>query len=182
MPARKKATTNDKPQTDIQFLKEAALKEAACPTSSGKSTLGYLIKADNSGEIFLTVVSNTGGGFFSRGEWISLSDIQAAIEAWPEDSPITSMAFARLYRGKSANNPGFLTAVLVAEGLLEPLGDRKRVHRACDPTAFLEQIEELKAGSANPAPKAKARTKAKSTARSTAKAPRKSPTRRKKSS
>jgi hypothetical protein len=177
MPTRKKATTKDKPQSTIQVL-----KEATCPTSSGKSKLGYQIGIDDSGEIFLTVVSNTGGGFFSAGEWISFSDIQAAIEAWPADAPITSMAFARLYRGKSANNPGFLTAVLVAEGLLEPLGDRKRVHSACDPTAFLEQIEELKAGSANPAPKAKTRAKGKSTARSTAKAPRKTTTRRKKSS
>jgi hypothetical protein len=176
MPARKKATTDDKPQPTIKVL------EKTCPTSSGKSTLGYQIRSDDAGEIFLTVVSNTGGGFFSAGEWISLSDIQAAIEAWPDDAPITSMAFGRLYRGKSANNPGFLTAVLVAEGLLEPLGDRKRVYSACDPTAFLEQIEELKAGSANPAPKAKTRAKAKSTARSTATTPRKTTTRRKKSS
>jgi len=177
MPARKKATTNDKSQSPIQVL-----KEATCKTSSGKSTLGYQIGTDDSGEIFFTVISNTGGGFFSAGEWISLSDIQAAIEAWPADASITSMAFARLYRGKSANNPGFLTAVLVAEGLLEPLGDRKRVHSACDPTAFLEQIEALKADAGSPAPKAKTRAKAKSTARSNAKTPRKTTTRRKKSS
>jgi hypothetical protein len=176
MATQKRATTKDKPQPTIQ------VKEASCKTASAKSTLGYQIFIDDSGEIFFTVVSNTGGGFFSAGEWISFSDIQAAIETWPKDAPITSMAFARLYRGKSANNPGFLTAVLVAEGLLEPLGDRKRVHRACDPTRFLEKIEALKADAGSPAPKAKTRAKAKSTARSTAKAPRKSTTRRRKSS
>jgi hypothetical protein len=60
-------------------------KEANCPTSSGKSILGYQVGTDDSGAIYLKVSSNDGGGFFS------------------------------------ANTPGFLIAVLCAEGLLEPM-------------------------------------------------------------
>ena len=130
MPARKKATTNDKPQSALQ-----SMQEPTCPTSSGASKLENQIVGDDTGEILLTVVSNTGGGFLRAGKWISFSDIQAAIEAWPADAPITSMAFAGLYRGKSANNPGFLTAVLVAEGLLEPLG--------CDSPAICITLSQL---------------------------------------
>jgi hypothetical protein len=73
--------------------------------------------------------------------------------------------------GKSANTPGFLVAVLCAEGILEPMGDKKRVHQACDPAAFLNSLEELQpATGKKPATKAKASAKAKSKAAPKAKA------------
>jgi hypothetical protein len=186
MPAKKSPTTKinpDNPESPIQVL-----KEATCPTSSGKSTLGYQIGIDDSGAIHLRVSSNDGGGFFSD-EWIAFTDIQTAIEAWPEDQGITSMTFRKIFRGKSANTPGFLIAVLCAEGILEPMPDKKRVHQVCDPAPFLANVEELKKESGitsgkKPAAKAKAKPKAKAKAASktpikrtakTAKTPRKSP-------
>lgn len=176
MPAKKSPATQknpDNPGNPIQVL-----KEATCPTSTGKSTLGYQIGVDSSGEIHFQVTSNDGGGFFSI-EWVALSDIQAAIEAWPEGQPLTSMTFRKLFRGKSANNPGFLTAVLLGEGLLEPVSEKKRVHQACDPAPFLAHVEELRGNTAGtsagkPVQKAKAKS---STRRTTA---RKSPARAKK--
>jgi hypothetical protein len=180
-PATKKNPEN--PQNPVQIL-----KEATCPTSSGKSILGYQVGTDDSGAIFLKVTSNDGGGFFSN-EWIAFTDIQAAIEAWPEDQGITSMTFRKIFRGKSANTPGFLVAVLCAEGIIEPMADKKRVHQACDPTAFLDSVEVLlkeagittgkkSAATATPTvktvPKAKAKSPSKATAK-TAKTPRKSP-------
>ena len=180
MATKKKSTAtklNPKfPENPIQVL-----KEANCPTSSGKSTLTHLTGVDESGAIHLKVSSNDGGGFFSD-EWIAFTDIQAAIEAWPEDQGITSMTFRNIFRGKSANTPGFLIAVLCAEGLLEPMADKKRVHQACDPAPFLSSVEELKeeagiTSGKKPAAKAKAKAKAKSKAttapRRTAKTPRK---------
>jgi hypothetical protein len=80
----KKAKTNGTPKTTIKVL-----KEDTCPTSSGKSTLGYQVGTDDSGAIHLKVSSNDGGCFFSN-EWIAFADIQAAIEAWPEDQGITN--------------------------------------------------------------------------------------------
>jgi hypothetical protein len=162
------------------------LKEAHCPTSSGKSILGYQVGIDDSGAIYLKVASNDGGGFFST-EWIAFTDIQVAIEAWPEENGITSMTFRKIFRGKSANTPGFLIAVLCAEELLEPMPKRQRVHQACDPAPFLASVEELKeeagitsgkkpAAKATPkvktVPKAKAKSPSKATAK-TAKTPRK---------
>jgi hypothetical protein len=105
------------------------LKETTCPTSSGKSTLTYQVGVNESGAIHLKVSSNDGGGFFSN-EWIAFADIQAALEAWPDDQGITSMTFRKIFRGKSSNTPGFLIAVLCAEGLLEQMPKKQRVHQA----------------------------------------------------
>jgi hypothetical protein len=162
------------------------LKEGTCPTSSSKSNLGYQIGVDDSSAIQLRVSSNDGGGFFSN-EWISYTDIQAAINDWPEDQGITSMTFRKILRAKSANTPGFLIPVLVAEGLLEPMPGKSRVHQACDPSTFLDSVKALQGGAtttgkkraprakakAAPKTKAKPKTPRKATAK-TAKTPRKS--------
>lgn len=159
--------TNNNTENSVQIL-----KEAICPTSNGKSTLGYQVGSDDSGEIYLKLTSNSGGGFFSS-EWISYSAIQKALKAWPADQPITSMALRSLSRGKSANNAGFLCAVLVAEGLLEPVPGKTRVHQLADPSDFLASVS----GGASKKPAAKA--KGKTQARSKAKAAPKSKTPRK---
>jgi hypothetical protein len=186
MPKKKSPATKKNPENPKNPVQ--VLKEANCPTSSGKSILGYQVGTDDSGAIFLKVASNDGGGFFSN-EWICFTDIEAAVTDWPEDQGITSMTFRKIFRGKSANTPGFLIAVLCAEGLLEPMADKKRVHQACDPAPFLASVEELKKGAAitsskKPAAKAKAtsaaKPKAKATTKRAAKTPRKtSPTSRK---
>jgi hypothetical protein len=89
------------------------------------------------------------------------------------------MTFSKLFRGKSSNNPGFLTAVLVAEGLLEPIEDKKRVHRACDPARFLDTVEELRRKAGTPTNKPAAKPKAKTPASKKAKATPKAKTPRK---
>jgi hypothetical protein len=112
MPEKKSPATkiNPKnPETPVYIL-----KESTCPTSSGKSTLTYLVGVDQSGAIHLKVSGNDGGGFWSA-EWAAFADIQSALQAWPEDQGVTSMTFRKIFRGKSANTPGFLIAVLVAE-------------------------------------------------------------------
>jgi hypothetical protein len=158
----------ENPQNPVQVL-----KEANCPTSSGKSILGYQAGTDDSGAIYLKVASNDGGGFFSN-EWISFTDIQAAIEAWPDEQGITSMTFRKIFRGKSANTPGFLIAVLVAEGLLAPMEGKSRVHQACDPGTFLASVADLQKEAGNkpggkPTSKAKSRAKAKAAPKEKAK-------------
>ena len=178
--ATKKSTATkknpDNPKNPVQIL-----KEANCPTSTSRSTLTYQVGISESGQALIKVSSNDGGGFFSN-EWIAFTDIQAAIEAWPEDQGITSMTFRQIFRGKSANTPGFLIAILCAEGLLEPMPDKKRVHQACDPSSFLASVEELKeeagitSGKKTAAKaKAKQRAKVKTAPKAKAKTPRKSP-------
>ena len=178
MPA-KKSTANkinpNNPENPIQVL-----KEDTCPTSSGKSTLGYQVGIDESGEIFFKLVSNTGGGFFTS-QWFAYSRVVAALDAWPEDQPITSMALRSVIgNGKSANNAGFACALIVAAGLLEPVPGKTRVLQACDPTPFLDSVAALQGkaitAGKKPAPRAKSKAapkaKAKAPAKRTAKTPR----------
>jgi hypothetical protein len=183
MAEAKTVSTKDKNENPIQIL-----KEATCPTSSGKSTLTYQVGKDKSGAIYLKVFGNDGGGFWSP-EWVAYTSVAQSISDWPNDQGITSMAFRKVFRGKSANTPGFLVAVLCAEKILEPVGDKKRVHQACDPATFLASLEEPpQATGKKPATKAKTPAKAKSKAApktkakspatgnaKTAKTPRKSP-------
>ena len=198
-PARKRAKPVDSADSPITVI-----REATCPTSTGKSTLGYNVGIDDSGETHFKITSNTGGGHFTS-SWIAFTDVQSALEAWPADQPVTSMALRPLSRGKSANDAGFACAVLVAEGLLVKVPGKSRVHEAIDPADFTAIVGNLKAGGGMPAkkptrnakataaataaPKAKAVPKAKTaqkpgakTANTPRKSPRKSPARSKKAS
>ena len=181
-----KKTIKDEPKINI-------IKDATCQTSSGKSTLGYQVGIDESGATVLSIRYNSGGGFFSNREWIAYDDIRNTIDTADNPESIKSLNFRKLYKGKSANNPGFLVAVLVAEGILERVPEKKRVHQAGDPGPFLASVEALSEGTSS-SPKAKAKrkapakaktkapAKAKASSRPTAKTPRKSPARSKKAS
>jgi hypothetical protein len=188
MATKKSAATKISPKNPENPVQ--VLKEGTCPTSSGKSTLSYNIGIDETGAIHLKVAGNDGGGFFSN-EWISYHDIQTALTDWPADQGITSMTFRKIFRGKSANTPGFLIAVLVAEGLLEPEPGKSRVHQACDPSTFLDSVKALQGGATAtgkkraPGTKVKVAPKAKAKAKTPGKRPstrKKSPARSKKTS
>jgi hypothetical protein len=124
---RKKTNSPESSDSPITVI-----KETTCPSSTGKSTLGYQIGTDEKGSVHFKLTSNSGGGHFTS-FWISFTDVQAALKAWPQDQPITSMALRPLSKGKSANDAGFSTAVLVAEGFLEKIQGKSRVHTASWP-------------------------------------------------
>jgi len=76
--------------------------------------------------------------------------LQPALEA-PQ---VTAGALRRagVCKGKSANTPGFILAVLKAEGLVEAV--EGGCHRKADPGPFLDAVEALvAAGIALPEPK-----------------------------
>ena len=171
MAKKKSPATKQNPTTPISIIKEETCKQ-----------LTYQIGLNEDLEINLKISGNTGGGFFSN-EWIAFNDIQAAFKAWPEDMPITSMALRPLFRGKSVNTPGFMISVLTAEGLLEPMPKRKRVHRATDPAPFLASLDQggRVAKPKKPAGKAKTKARAKPAAKSKTAPKRSAKTPRKKS-
>lgn len=107
------------------------VKSATCKSLSGKSDLTYHIACDSDNEIYFRIAENSGGGFFSC-EWIALSDIESVFENRPPMFGITAFTLTQLFKGKSVNTPAFLLAVLKAEGLVQPLPDRKR---SCEPIA-----------------------------------------------
>ncbi|EED33651.1 conserved hypothetical protein [gamma proteobacterium NOR5-3] len=136
------------------------LKKASTRSLEGKATLGYQLGINDTSALYWRLVSNSGGGFFSE-EWVALKAIQDALNNWPQDRPITSMALRSLFLGKSANNPSFLMATLVKEGVLERKPGTKRHYQLGDVKEFLTTVEKLKTGHSQPSkPRAKAKAKA----------------------
>ena len=125
-----------------------ALKNATCPSLSGKSKLGYSVGAAVNGEgvctpkseICVRIHSNTGGGFFSD-EWISLAAIQQLLDK--AQKLVTFTTLLPLFKGKSINTAGFLLAAIKHEGLVRPAKESKRSYERADPKAFRTAAEAL---------------------------------------
>ncbi|MDP2153856.1 MAG: hypothetical protein Q8J66_09385 [Methylotenera sp.] len=116
------------------------IKIATCPTCSGKATLTYHFGCSDEKQVYIRVVANSGGGFFSE-EWVKLSDIQTALDGAP--FPVTSFPLIKLFIGKSVNTPGFLLAVLKCEGLVKLLEGKIRGYEKLDLAPFMIELEKL---------------------------------------
>ncbi len=132
-----KRSKSDVTKPAVRFL-----KEGACRSLSGKSTLTYRVGCTADSEVHLRVADNTGGGFFSD-EWVALSAIQEAFDRQPQGKPIVSLMLYPLFQGRSLNTPAFLLAVLKAEGLVKQLGDKQRGYERVDPAEFMAGIKKL---------------------------------------
>ena len=115
------------------------LKNASCPTLSGKGTLNYQLGCKNE-KIHFRITANSGGGYFNA-EWVSTSSIQDCLAN--ATKPITSFAFSKLFLGKSTNTPAFLLATLVNEKLLTPSADKQRGYEILDSAAFMAEATKL---------------------------------------
>jgi hypothetical protein len=104
--------------------------------------LTYLVGCTAASEVHFRVADNTGGGFFSD-EWVALSAIQEAFDKQQKGKPIVSLMLYSLFHGRSLNTPAFLLAVLKAEGLVKPLGDKQRGYERVDPAEFMAGIRKL---------------------------------------
>jgi hypothetical protein len=118
------------------------LKSSTCPTLSGKSKLTYHIGVSPDSVIHLRIFSNSSSGAFSR-EWVSLEDIQAALDRRLKGQHVTAFLLQPLYKGKSVNTPAFLLAALSQEKLVRVLKGKKREHEILDPSAFIAKVEKL---------------------------------------
>lgn len=120
------------------------VKVGECLNLSAKFKLTYHIGIDDEGAIIIRIARNEGGGFYSS-EWVRLANILTKLES--AKKPLTSFSLHGIFEGKSANTPGFVFAVLYAEGLVERDLDNPRVYVACDPKPVIDAIEVLiKAG------------------------------------
>ena len=112
------------------------LKVATTASLSNRSTLGYAIGCDDDGAIHFSLRTNTAAGMFSK-SWIAYSDIADALL---RADKITSSTLKALYSNTSNNNPGFLLAVLLGEGLVYPTD---RCYQRLDAKPFLDGINAL---------------------------------------
>lgn len=136
--------TQDLITPPLTLPQKRIIKISTCPSLSNNSTLTYHIGCDDNKDIHFRIHSNTGGGFFNN-EWIPLLDIQQAFDKWPVDDPITSFALNGLFRGKSANSPAFMMAILKEEGIIVTLKGKSRAHEYVEPTEFLDAMNKLAA-------------------------------------
>ncbi len=147
-----KSATPKKPKAAAVESTIRILKRGTCPSLSGKSKLTYQIGCTIGGtiggtaasEIQVRVCGNDGGGMFGD-EFVSLNAIQELFAKVPADKPITSFLLFSLYKGKSANTPGFLFAVLKQEGLVQAGKDKQRGYERGDSKTFMSEVKALMA-------------------------------------
>lgn len=126
--------------TSISTPPKRIIKIATCPTCSGKTNLTYHLGSTEENQVYIRIVENSGGGFFSD-EWVSLKETLEALDIAPH--PITAVPFISLFKGKSVNTPGFLLAVLKHEGLVKLLEGKVRGYEKLAPEAFMAEVNKL---------------------------------------
>jgi hypothetical protein len=138
------------------------LKIARCPTVSGKSTLTYHLGCTPESVIKVRLYGNTGNGFLNQ-DWIAWTAIQEKLEL---HSPFTSQVLHALFSGKSLNSPGFLMAVLKAEGVVKSSTVKGRCYELTKDAGFLAEIERLMASNVDLDSDEEAKLEAKAAAKS----------------
>ena len=145
----KPATTKAATPKAVSAVKPAVpslrvLKVGRCPTVSGKSTLTYHVGCTAESAIQIRLYANSGNGFLNQ-DWIPWTAIQERLKPQSGESTFTSQVLHALFRGKSLNSPGFLMAVLKAEGVVKPSAVKRRCYEATKDARFLAEIERLMA-------------------------------------
>ena len=106
------------------------IKSSKAPKISARASglLHYDVGKNDEGRYALRITANDTGGLFSK-HWLSLDDILALLDIL-KDAPFKSVALRALFVRGSANNHGFLAAILRAEKLLVAAEPNSPFHRA----------------------------------------------------
>ena len=91
---------------------------------SNRSTLTYHIGKDEESNLYIRVWVNSSNGYFSN-EWLAMSKIEEILKRQGTES-FTGYLFKDLFNGKSVNSHGFISACLIAEGVLAFEEGKKR--------------------------------------------------------
>ena len=105
------------------------IKSAKAPKISARASglLHYDVGKNDEGRYALRITANDTGGLFSK-HWLSLDDILALLDIL-KDAPFKSVALRALFVRGSANNHGFLAAILRSEKLLVAAEPNSPFHR-----------------------------------------------------
>ncbi|BDA16929.1 hypothetical protein BWQ95_21745 [Aeromonas hydrophila] len=105
------------------------IKSSKAPKISARASglLHYDVGKNDEGRYALRITANDTGGLFSK-HWLSLDDILALLDIL-KDAPFKSVALKALFVRGSANNHGFLAAILRAEKLLVAAEPNSPFHR-----------------------------------------------------
>lgn len=118
-----KSTTQDTDST-IPVLSIRILYQGTCPklTTRGRGDLTYELGIDEATDnAYVRIVANVSSGAFSN-EWLGLSHIRTLLDIKIEQQkPFSAVAMESLFTRRSANNYGYLAAILKSEGVLTVL-------------------------------------------------------------
>lgn len=120
------ASLTSGPQTYL-LLREAHAAKLG-PRSVGAILFQVLTDPERQA-LFLRIAGNEGGGYVSD-EAVAVQAIRQCISAQPADEPLRAASFKPAFVGRSNNNAGFMTAILVHEGLLSR--DAEKTHLMTD--------------------------------------------------
>jgi hypothetical protein len=107
-----------------------SLKVGKAPKTGSRSQgyLHYRILTDTAQQqLFITLIGNDGDGCYSK-EILPFDKIEQCLHGIDTSKPIASKRFQPAFIGRSANNAGFLAAILRAESLLAPAPDALHQH------------------------------------------------------
>lgn len=122
-PSKPKTTRPRKTSSDTPDI--TPIRTATCPTLKGTSTLTYQLGKTKEDKLMLRITKSTGSGHFSD-EWVSSTMMELLLKPHTQ---IAAFHLRKVFSGKSANNTGFLAAVLLNEGVLEPHPERRRYYQ-----------------------------------------------------
>ena len=108
-------------------------------------TLTYDIAVDDSSpkdknKLYIRLNRNDTGGLFSQ-EWIAYETIKKTLETVP--MPFSSVALKKLFSTSSANNSGYLAAVLRNEDIICSHDNRVRKNITSNPKSFEQRMAKL---------------------------------------
>lgn len=128
------------------------LKEAVCPSLSGRSDLTYHIGCrsdllDKDGLEFNEGISfrihhNTGSGLFSN-QWVSVESLKPIFDKGKSEDAVTSSSLSSVFTGSSVNTAGFILAVLKAEGLVVHMPEKRRYYQGSSSEQFFIELKKL---------------------------------------
>lgn len=113
--------------TSRNFL---CIKTASAPKTglNAKGVINYAVLRDTEGtDVYVCLMSNDAGGYFSQ-EAVSARSVERCLKGFANGDVIPAKVFQSAFKGRSANNGGFLAAVLRNEQLLSPNPDAPHQH------------------------------------------------------
>jgi hypothetical protein len=113
--------------TSYRLIRESCAAKLGM-RSSGKIVF-QILTDDAHQDLFVRIAANEGGGYVSD-EVVSVHALVRCITERASSEPLRSGIFKSAFVGKSSNNSGFMTAVLLHEGLLSR--DANRPHLLID--------------------------------------------------
>lgn len=117
-------TSTSAPPTYLSLKVGQAIKTG----SRSQGHLHYRILTDTAQQqLFITLIGNDGDGCYSK-EIVPFDKIEQCLHGIDTSKPIASKRFQPAFIGRSANNAGFLAAILRAELLLAPAPDALHQH------------------------------------------------------